>query len=53
MRSRISLQRERQNPAFSRTRLESAFKAIMEKVERNWALSAALILVAIVAASSI
>jgi hypothetical protein len=36
----------------SRTDLESAFKAMMEKLERNWALSAALMLVAIVALSS-
>lgn len=32
--------------------IESALKAMMEKLERNWPLSAALMLVAIVALSS-
>jgi hypothetical protein len=36
----------------SRSELESALKAMLEKLERNWALSAALMLVAIIALSS-
>ena len=51
-RARISLQRKRRVQGMSLSELESALKAMMEKLERNWALSTALILVAIVALSS-
>jgi hypothetical protein len=37
----------------SRAELEAALKAMMEKLERNWPLSMALILVAIVVLSSV
>jgi len=46
-------QRRRQVRTLSRSELESTLKWVMEKLERNWALSAALMLVAIVALSSV